>query len=84
VTVKPFPLWIMKLLGLVDPIMRETGKMAYLWRNSMELADTRLDALLGTGFNTPFETAIASTIAPFFKPGNKIERVGELSQASRV
>jgi nucleoside-diphosphate-sugar epimerase len=84
VTVKPFPLWIMKLLGLVDPIMRETGKMAYLWRNPMELRDERLDALLGARFNTPFDTAIEATIAPFFAGGNKIERVGELSQASRV
>jgi len=84
VTARPFPLWLMPLIGLVDPIMRETGKMAYLWRNPMELTDKRLDALLGEHFDTPFEAAIAVTIAPFFKRGNKIERVGELSQTSHV
>ena len=83
VSVKPFPLWLMTLLGLIDPIMRETGKMAYLWRNPMEVADKRLATLLGEGFDTPFDTAIATTIAPFFTR-NKIERVGELPQVSRV
>jgi hypothetical protein len=32
----------------------------------MELRDSRLDALLGEGFGTPFAEAIAETIAPFF------------------
>ncbi|MEO6012176.1 MAG: NAD-dependent epimerase/dehydratase family protein [Devosia sp.] len=64
--IAPFPLILLRLLGLFDPIMRETGKMAYLWRNPMELRDDRLDALLGKGFATPFETAIAATATPFF------------------
>jgi nucleoside-diphosphate-sugar epimerase len=84
VKVQPFPLWILPLLGLIDPIMRETGKMAYLWRNPMELADIRLDALLGENFNTPFEAAVAATIARFFKPSGKIGEAEELSQPSRV
>ena len=61
-----FPLWLLPLLGLVNPLMREIGKMAYLWRNSMELRDGRLDELLGPGFGTPFESAVAATVAPFF------------------
>jgi hypothetical protein len=84
VKVQPFPLWILTLLGLIDPIMREAGKMAYLWRNPMELIDIRLDALLGEHLNTPVETAVAATIAPFFKPSGKIGETGELSQPSRV
>ena len=84
VTVKPFPLWLMRVLGLIDPIMRETGKMAYLWRNPMELVDDRLEALLGPQFNTPFAAAIATTIVPFFTPRKKIETVGELTQGSNV
>ncbi len=61
-----FPLWIVPLAGLFSPLLREIGKMAYLWRNPMELADSRLDALLGPDFGTPFEAAIAATTRAFF------------------
>jgi len=64
--VKDFPHWIMPLLGLGSPLLRELGKMSYLWRNTMELVDPRLAALLGPQFGTPFEAAIAATIAPYF------------------
>jgi nucleoside-diphosphate-sugar epimerase len=84
VRVEPFPLWIMRLLGLIDPIMRETGRMAYLWRNPMELTDVRLEALLGEHFNTPFEAAVKATIAPFFRSSRENSEVRELSQPSRV
>jgi nucleoside-diphosphate-sugar epimerase len=84
VAVRPFPLWLMKLVGLVDPIMWETGKMAYLWRRPMELADPRLDTLLGKGFGTPFEVAVAATIRPFFPASPQIQRTLELSAQARV
>ncbi|RYE09210.1 MAG: NAD-dependent epimerase/dehydratase family protein [Hyphomicrobiales bacterium] len=61
-----FPMWLLAVMGLVSPLMREIGKMAYLWRNSMELRDGRLDELLGPDFSTPFESAVAATVAPFF------------------
>jgi nucleoside-diphosphate-sugar epimerase len=82
VRVKPFSLGLMQLLGLVDPIMRETGKMAYLWRNPMELVDYRLARLLGDRFDTPFDAAVAATIAPFFKP--EMVEAAELPEAARV
>jgi nucleoside-diphosphate-sugar epimerase len=66
-----FPWIMLRLIGLVDPLMREIGKMGYLWRHPMELKDERLDALLGPGFGTGFEEAVAKTSLPF------IERVGE-------
>ncbi len=84
VEVRPFPLWIMKLIGLVDPLMREIGKMDYLWRYPMELADSRLAALLGRDFGTPFETAIAATIAPFFAAPRQIGEQSELPARRRV
>jgi len=65
--VSMFPRWTINAIGLVSPIMREVGKMAYLWENPMELKDTRLDAILGPGFNTPFAEAVAETIGPFFE-----------------
>jgi len=60
-------LLLLRLLGLVDPIMREVAKMQYLWRNPMQLQDRRLDNLLGPDFGTPFETAVAATVRPFFE-----------------
>lgn len=82
--VRPFPLWTMKLLGLVDPILRETGKMDYLWRNPMELSDPRLQVLLGSGFGVPFEAAVAATVAPFFGKSKQITGGPELSVQVRV
>jgi nucleoside-diphosphate-sugar epimerase len=67
VKVSRFPLLLIKLIGLVDPVMREVGKMTYIWRNPMELKDSRLDELLGPDFGTPFETAVAATVRPFFE-----------------
>jgi nucleoside-diphosphate-sugar epimerase len=61
-----FPRWIIKPIGLVDPMMRELGKMAYLWDYPMELKDERLDAILGPDFATPFGEAVAETVGPFF------------------
>jgi hypothetical protein len=43
--------------------MREVAKMGYLWDHPMELVDPRLDAILGEGFATLFETAVATSIA---------------------
>ncbi len=84
VEIRPFPLWIMRLLGLADPTMRETGKMAYLWRNPMELGDSRLDTLLGEGFSTPFEAAVAATIVPFFAQIQQLPGGRELPAQARV
>ena len=61
-----FPLWLLRVAGLFDPMLREVSKMDYIWRNQMELRDARLDALLGAGFATPFEDAVAATVARFF------------------
>jgi nucleoside-diphosphate-sugar epimerase len=61
-----FPRFIIPVIGIVDPIMRDIAKMAYMWENPMELRDPRFDALLGPKFGTPFAEAIAATVAPFF------------------
>jgi len=62
--VAAFPWGLLRLIGLVNPIMREVCKMRYLWQNPMRLTDARLDAILGPDFGTPFETAIAATVKP--------------------
>jgi nucleoside-diphosphate-sugar epimerase len=63
---RPFPWMVLALLGVVDPIMRSVAKMGYLWQHPMELRDPRLDAILGKNFDTPFQTAVAATVARFF------------------
>lgn len=64
--VVPFPWTMLKLMGLAMPVMREVVKMRYLWDNTMELRDPRLDAILGENFGTPFDEAIAAVVTPFF------------------
>jgi len=61
-TVAPLPWWMLRAMGLVNPIMRDIFRMRYLWLNEMELVDPRLDALLGPGFATRFEDAVAATV----------------------
>jgi hypothetical protein len=39
--------------------------MRYIWQNPMELRDERLEEILGEGFNTPFEQAVAAAAAPY-------------------
>jgi len=62
---EPAPLawWMLRAVGLVNPVMRDIYRMRYLWLNEMELVDERLDAMLGEGFATPFEQAVAATVA---------------------
>ena len=60
--VAPFPWWVMRAMGVVNPVMRDISRMRYLWRNEMELVDPRLGALLGPGFATQFEAAVAATV----------------------
>lgn len=66
VKISMYPRWVFGPIGLVNPMMREIGKMAYLWEHPMELQDARLDAILGPDFATPFDEAVAVTVAPFF------------------
>jgi nucleoside-diphosphate-sugar epimerase len=61
-----FPWTMFKVLALFMPMIREILKMRYLWNNPMELKDDRLAAMLGPDFGTPFDEAIAATLAPFF------------------
>lgn len=66
VKVSAFPWFLITLMGLANPLMREIGKMGYLWQHPMALSDPRLDEILGPGFGTPFADSIRETVAPFF------------------
>jgi hypothetical protein len=39
----------------------------------MALSDSRLEAMLGEGFGTPFAAAIAATVRPFFEEADDVE-----------
>lgn len=65
--VAPLPWIILQAMGLANGVLREIVKMRYLWNNSMELVDPRLDTILGPDFGTPFEDAVAATVAPFLE-----------------
>ncbi|MDP2779190.1 NAD-dependent epimerase/dehydratase family protein [Devosia sp.] len=60
--VAPMPWLALRAMGLVNGVVREIVKMRYLWNNPMELVDSRLDALLGADFATPFDAAVAATL----------------------
>ncbi|MNY72690.1 hypothetical protein D3C86_2113020 [compost metagenome] len=62
VAVSPLQWWMIRAVGLFNPIMRDIYRMRYLWLNEMELVDPRLDALLGAGFGSPFEEAVGATV----------------------
>ncbi len=66
-----FPRLMISMMGLFNPVMREVAKMSYLWDHPMALADQRLDSILGQGFTTPFDAAVAETVAPFFAAAAK-------------
>ena len=65
--VSSFPRIIFTVMGLFDPMMREIGKMGYLWDHPMQLVDPRLEAILGPDFATPFDEAIAATVPRYFR-----------------
>ncbi|WP_449394260.1 NAD-dependent epimerase/dehydratase family protein [Devosia riboflavina] len=62
VAVSPLQWWMIRAVGLFNPIMRDIYRMRYLWLNEMELVDPRLDGILGADFGTPFEEAVAATV----------------------
>jgi nucleoside-diphosphate-sugar epimerase len=60
------PWGLLGVIGLFNPVMREVGKMHYLWQNPMRLSDPWLDAILGPEFATPYDVAVAEAARPFF------------------
>lgn len=68
------PWGLLKLFGLFNGQMRKVVEMKYLWSNQSRLVDPALDALLGEGFATPLDEAMAATIASY---STSAERVSE-------
>ncbi len=67
------PWWLFSVLGLFQPMMREILKMRYLWQQPHKLVDPKLDALLGTGFGTPIDRAVAETVLPMLEEKRTVQ-----------
>ena len=56
------PWGVIRVLGLVVPLLRAVASMAYLWRVPHALDGTRLRAVVGDLPSTPLETALLETV----------------------
>ena len=58
--VRRVPGLVFTLIGLIDPVVRASREMAYLWRVPHRLIDRRLETVTGPLAATPLEKALAS------------------------
>lgn len=67
--------WTMlKLAGLFMPVVREIGKMNYLWFTAHSLAGAKLERAIGPLRITPIEQAIAESVAALGLEGATAKR----------
>lgn len=57
-----FPWWLAQLMSPFNETMRELCKMRYLWRERVQLDDSKLKAFLGTDIYTPIDHAVRATL----------------------
>ncbi|AIF49074.1 NAD-dependent epimerase/dehydratase family protein [Dyella japonica] len=57
-----FPWWLARLASPFNETMRELCKMRYLWRERMQLDDSKLKAFLGDGLYTPVDQAVHAAL----------------------
>lgn len=61
--VRKFPWLMIRLLGLINPLMREVAEMAYLWRVPHRIDGAKLATALPDFSPTPVERALADAVA---------------------
>lgn len=77
-------LWpLMRLLGLVVPVVGSICEMRYLWRTPHSLANDRLLALIGYEPHTPFPAALRGALADLNLLGRIPPATATASLASR-
>jgi len=54
--------WLVRIIGLFDPFMREVGEMTYLWTTPVLVSDAKLRGVLGSVHRTPLAEGIAATV----------------------
>jgi len=66
-TVRGMPWPLIRLLGLVMPMMREVAEMAYLWRTPHAIDGSKLAAALPDFQGTPVDVAFADALEGIFE-----------------
>jgi nucleoside-diphosphate-sugar epimerase len=56
------PWWLLRVIGLVNPMMRELVKMSYLRFEPHRLTSSRLQGLIGDVPHTPFDQAVRQAL----------------------
>ncbi|HHO51409.1 MAG TPA: NAD-dependent epimerase/dehydratase family protein [Deltaproteobacteria bacterium] len=64
ITLRVTPTWVLRLLGIFDPLIRELPEMIYEFDRPFVVADTVARGQLGLT-STPFEVAVARTLEAF-------------------
>jgi nucleoside-diphosphate-sugar epimerase len=68
--VRALPWGLLRLAGLVSPLLRELVRMSYLWRQPHRLTSERLEAAIGPVPHTPLGAAALATVDDLFgEPG---------------
>lgn len=57
-----FPWWLMRLIAPFNETLRELCKMRYLWRDRVQLDDSKLKAFLGSDLYTPVDQAVHAAL----------------------
>lgn len=57
-----FPWWLAQLMSPFNETMRELCKMRYLWRDPVQLDDSKLRAFLGGDIYTPIDQAVRASL----------------------
>ena len=73
------PLWLFKISGLFNPMMREISEVSYLWARPHEMKDDSLTALVGALPHTPLEIAVRDALT-----GQGIMVTSEVSRAYKT
>lgn len=71
VEVRRLPWRLLRLAGLVSPMMRALVEMKYLWDVPHGLVDDRLEPVIGEVPHTPFPRAVADALAALGHPVGK-------------
>jgi nucleoside-diphosphate-sugar epimerase len=62
ITISTLPTWLVRAIGIFDPMMRELAEMTYQWKQPYVLDDAKFRRTFGMAA-TPWEDAIAQTLA---------------------
>lgn len=63
--IRTIPWWVLRLMGLFDPVLRELMEMRYLFDSAIIIDDSRRQDLLPNFVNTPVEVAVKTTVESY-------------------